>query len=954
MIPFIYIDPRNNPHYEYATVISDINYNFGLLSGTSTGTSVTGAFLNLSGGTVSGTTTFSGNGVSLMLIIRNPDMSQDYLQLYDNAGDKQIWIDNTNQWAFSAGTNGPLYFGTFSNPIAGLGGFSSPGEVISAFSVDTTRMGVGGGGSYFAATGPQALLELRGKADERQLILQANGTQNFNIFEGRSAAESPILVIDKNWSLRGPSMSATSLSAATYYSGSTPLELIITSLISSTDTYVQNGLNTYTGGTPFAPTVNVSALTINTLTASGNTNLQSVTATTIFASGLSATTFSAGTINSGSTNLYSIFQVNGANSVLGNGLNTYTGGTFFNQTINVSGGTFDNVRVTGTTVLSSTTATTITSPIIYGSNAFSGTLLIDSTTDNTKGPITFGTAGKTNVYNFNVGSATTVFTLRERIGATSQGALYLGVAAGSETNTNYTLSYDGTLRFNAQSSTAVIAVLHGNTASLVITPTSSVANPFYDFQARARGTLITTSNVPVFNINGSTQTWAAGTVPSQYFSFFRAHTMAFASSSTAGLVASLAVAHTTVGTNAIFGTGVGIYVSGGTYASTTNAYGVLIDTVTGATNNYGLGVIGDVGITGNTVQTGGFSAFTNSVSGVSVFHTSGGTPVFSVNTTLGRVGISMASPGHTLDVGGNINARNSIGQTGGYAINTNTIIQQGPTGYGSAMFVWGGGASNGYNIFNGVPFGIAVSGSSLTLRNALTVGQQLNGYGNIQTLTGATIITGINTNFLTTYNVGDVIRFGSNNYTISAITTDTSLTITTTASTTSANSTYFVPGGGERFYIGGNGNVRSHSASISGFTVLHQSGGTPVFNVDTKNLVNSATTLSLTGRLYNVLIPAEITSATTINWAVNNMFDYKLTANTTFTFSNVLPGQTVIVSVRQPSTGATGFNYAFTGSTVNWSNGTTPTITTTTGKTDIYTFIALSAATVYGSALTNF
>lgn len=282
MIPFIYINPRNNPHYEYSTVIDEINYNFGLISGSTT----YGPYLNLSGGTVSGTTTFSGNGVSPMLIIRNPDMSQDYLQLYDSNGDKQLWIDNTNQWAFSAGTNGPLYFGTFSNPNGGLGGFSKPGEVISAFSVNTIRMGVGGGGSYFTTTGPQALLELRGKANERQFIIQASSGQTFNIFEGRNSSENPILIIDKDWLLRGPSMSATSLSAATYYSGTTPLELIINNLITGvtstiTGSQVQPGLNTYTGGTNTAPTVNISGATLNNINVTGNSIFAAITSTTI-------------------------------------------------------------------------------------------------------------------------------------------------------------------------------------------------------------------------------------------------------------------------------------------------------------------------------------------------------------------------------------------------------------------------------------------------------------------------------------------------------------------------------------------------------------------------------------------------------------------------------------------------------------------------------------------------
>jgi hypothetical protein len=659
-------------------------------------------------------------------------------------------------------------------------------------------------------------------------------------------------------------LSATNFSAGTINSGSTNLyDIFITQLDGNDITRVQPGLNTYTGGTGNAPTVNVSALTINTLSVSGNTNLQAVTATTL----------STDTINSGSTNIYNIFQPLGENSVLSNGLNTYTGGSFFNQTINVSALTINTLSVSGSTILATLTATTITattisattitSPIIYGSGAFSGILRIDSTSDNIKGPIIFGTAGKTNVYNFNVGSATTVFTIRERIGATSQGALYLGVAPGSETNTNYTIGYDGTLRINTQSSTASLSLLAGNTGLLVIVPGNSIGNPFYDFQARARTSLTTTSNIPVFNINPSIQTWATGTVPLQYFNYFRSQTMGFAGGSTAGLVASMAVGHTAVGSNATFGTGVGIYVLSGTYSSTTTAYGILIDTVTGATTNFGLGVVGDVFITGNTItnslsaatitattltagtiHVGNFSAHTNSVSGVSVFHTSGGTPVWSVNTTNGRVGILNASPGHTLDVGGNINARNSIGQVGGYYINGNTVLQQGPTGYGNSMFLFGGNTTTTYNIFPGVPFGIAVSGNSLVLRNAFTVGQQLNGYGSIQTLTGAIIITGVGTNFLTTFNVGDTIRFASNNYIISAITTDTSLTLTTTASTTSSSSTYFVPGGGERFYIAGNGNVRTQSNSISGFTVVNQTGGTPVFNVDTKNLITSANNFS--------------------------------------------------------------------------------------------------------------
>ncbi len=90
------------------------------------------------------------------------------------------------------------------------------------------------------------------------------------------------------------SLTSTTISATTYYSGSTNLETIINNIAStysstgsSNTFYVQPGTNTYTGGTINRPTVSVSALTINTLVASGGTIFNptigsgSISATTI-------------------------------------------------------------------------------------------------------------------------------------------------------------------------------------------------------------------------------------------------------------------------------------------------------------------------------------------------------------------------------------------------------------------------------------------------------------------------------------------------------------------------------------------------------------------------------------------------------------------------------------------------------------------------------------------------
>ncbi len=136
---------------------------------------------------------------------------------------------------------------------------------------------------------------------------------------------------------------------------------------------IQNGLNTYTGGTFSAQTVNVSALTINTLSASGSS---------VFTGGLSANTFSASTINSGSTDLYSIFAPIGNYALQSqlsynvNGLNTYTGGTALAQSINISGLTIESLFASGFTTLNSTTASTLNVRSLSGG----GTLMV--VTDN--------------------------------------------------------------------------------------------------------------------------------------------------------------------------------------------------------------------------------------------------------------------------------------------------------------------------------------------------------------------------------------------------------------------------------------------------------------------------------------------------------------------------------------------------------------------------------------------
>jgi hypothetical protein len=79
----------------------------------------------------------------------------------------------------------------------------------------------------------------------------------------------------------GGDIIGTNVSGTTFFSGGTDLSTIIANSASGDITRVQNGLNTYTGGTGNLPTINISAATLDHLTVSGDTILDVTSATTI-------------------------------------------------------------------------------------------------------------------------------------------------------------------------------------------------------------------------------------------------------------------------------------------------------------------------------------------------------------------------------------------------------------------------------------------------------------------------------------------------------------------------------------------------------------------------------------------------------------------------------------------------------------------------------------------------
>ena len=121
---------------------------------------------------------------------------------------------------------------------------------------------------------------------------------------------------------------------------------------------------------------------------------------------------------------------------------------------------------------------------------------------------------------------------------------------------------------------------------------------------------------------------------------------------------------------------------------------------------------------------------------------------------------------------------------------------------------------------------------------------------------------------------------------------------------------------------------------------LPLSGGTVTGN--TEIIAQSWVKLPTTGNT---------TSSTTINWNNGNVQEMVLNVSaTTFTFSNPNAGGTYILILRQRSSG--GGTVTFPG-TVTWAGGTTPTMTSTANKYDVYTFV-YDGSKYFGSYVQDF
>lgn len=108
----------------------------------------------------------------------------------------------------------------------------------------------------------------------------------------------------------------------------------------------------------------------------------------------------------------------------------------------------------------------------------------------------------------------------------------------------------------------------------------------------------------------------------------------------------------------------------------------------------------------------------------------------------------------------------------------------------------------------------------------------------------------------------------------------------------------------------------------------------------------AAITPATAGAERNAAAPGLVIGASAIDWLLGTKRFKTLSANTTFTFSNVYD-QVIVVAITN-----TAGNYTVTWPTVVWQAGVTPT-QTLGAHTDIYTFIRLNGIT-YGTVSQGF
>jgi hypothetical protein len=159
----------------------------------------------------------------------------------------------------------------------------------------------------------------------------------------------------------------------------------------------------------------------------------------------------------------------------------------------------------------------------------------------------------------------------------------------------------------------------------------------------------------------------------------------------------------------------------------------------------------------------------------------------------------------------------------------------------------------------------------------------------------------------------------------------------TVTNDTTTDSTYYIP-----ITTATTGTITSANVSSTSFT----------YNPSTKLLSAGKYTGNVLAKVYQDKVTAVTASggATTIDLSLGNSFVVTMNSTTTFTFSNPPAGTDVTSFTIITYNGAGGYAITWPG-TVTWAGAQTPARTTTSGKSDAYTFFTRDAGTSYVGSL---
>lgn len=242
-----YID--NNPSILNTTVQPGTN--------TYTGGTALHPTVNVSGGTVNnwnvtGGTLSSGGTNLYSIFLTAAQVSASTVSAGSNISVNNIGIDYTISTVASPSFNNITWSGT------------GTGNILSANTISASTINSGSTNlSSLFVNGINAGSNITLGGSSKYPTINVASSPSFNNITFSGTATGNIL-------------SANTISATTFYSGSTNLQ----SVLSNVSPSIANGLNTYTGTSGTLRTVNISAATLNNLTVTGNTILSSTTATT--------------------------------------------------------------------------------------------------------------------------------------------------------------------------------------------------------------------------------------------------------------------------------------------------------------------------------------------------------------------------------------------------------------------------------------------------------------------------------------------------------------------------------------------------------------------------------------------------------------------------------------------------------------------------------------------------